>query len=374
MTANKQNYLVLDLMRGIAALFVFLGHSRAIMFTDANAGNVSGIVAKSFYFLTGFGHESVIIFFVLSGFVIAKSIDNDLQKKKWSFRNYLFNRISRLWVVLLPALILGGIFDAIGLSLFPTQISYTGKLPFLPDVAPMSRLGVSVFLGNLFFIQNIVTTTWGSNGPLWSLANEFWYYLLYPLFLSAIIIPYKTIYKIVAVVCFALIAYFVGWGIFSYFSIWLIGVAAFYIKKIKKHLMRTQIAAVVLLIIILGGIRLKWNATIFNDYSLGIATGFFVWNFAKYYSLGTIGNKVTIFLSNISYTLYLVHLPFLLFFCSLLHYVQIPFTLLHFALWTVLIIATILYAYIMWFLFERNTNKIKQYCIQFKNKISYAKH
>ena len=37
------------------------------------------------------------------------------------------------------------------------------------------------FFGNLFYLQTIVCHSYGSNGPLWSIANEFWYYVLFPL-------------------------------------------------------------------------------------------------------------------------------------------------------------------------------------------------
>jgi len=38
---------------------------------------------------------------------------------------------------------------------------------------------------NVFFLQTITVPVYGSNSPLWSLANEFWYYLLFPLLLLA---------------------------------------------------------------------------------------------------------------------------------------------------------------------------------------------
>ena len=39
---------------------------------------------------------------------------------------------------------------------------------------------------NAFFLQTIVGPTFGSNGPLWSLAYEWWYYVLFPLALGAV--------------------------------------------------------------------------------------------------------------------------------------------------------------------------------------------
>lgn len=42
------------------------------------------------------------------------------------------------------------------------------------DLAP------AVLLGNLLFLQTKITQEFGSNGPLWSLFSEFWYYVLVP--------------------------------------------------------------------------------------------------------------------------------------------------------------------------------------------------
>jgi peptidoglycan/LPS O-acetylase OafA/YrhL len=44
----------------------------------------------------------------------------------------------------------------------------------------MDHLGPEVLLGNLVFLQAILVPTWGSNGPLWSLAFEFWFYIWFP--------------------------------------------------------------------------------------------------------------------------------------------------------------------------------------------------
>jgi hypothetical protein len=34
------------------------------------------------------------------------------------------------------------------------------------------------FLGNFAFLQTICVPIFGTNGPMWSLANEFWYYII----------------------------------------------------------------------------------------------------------------------------------------------------------------------------------------------------
>lgn len=109
-------YPQLALIRGIAACVVAGGHWRCLFFQDYDGVPSPGILCKLFYFLTGFGHQAVIVLFVLSGFVICNAIHANVRKGVWSFREYLAARLTRLWVVLIPALILGDLFDSIGAS------------------------------------------------------------------------------------------------------------------------------------------------------------------------------------------------------------------------------------------------------------------
>ncbi len=44
------------------------GHLRAFVFKDYSPGG--GVVEKAFYLFTGLGHEAVIIFFAMSGFLV----------------------------------------------------------------------------------------------------------------------------------------------------------------------------------------------------------------------------------------------------------------------------------------------------------------
>ena len=42
-------------------------------------------------------------------------------------------------------------------------------------------------LTNLLNLQGVIATHYGSNGPLWSVGYEFWYYMVFPLFLAPLI-------------------------------------------------------------------------------------------------------------------------------------------------------------------------------------------
>jgi peptidoglycan/LPS O-acetylase OafA/YrhL len=168
-----------DLCRALAAMLVTVSHARDILMIDYHGPRVW----LPWYALTGFGHSGVILFFVLSGFWISRSV---LQRIDGAEHNavfwapYLIDRLARLGIVLVPALLLGGALDAVGaLALhLPIYQGMTGAHSMAPNVA--AQLTLPVFLGNLAFLQTIAVAPWGSNGPLWSLAYEFWYYIWFP--------------------------------------------------------------------------------------------------------------------------------------------------------------------------------------------------
>jgi peptidoglycan/LPS O-acetylase OafA/YrhL len=102
-------------------------------------------------------------FFVLSGYFIGTSVMESVATQRWSWRTYLVSRLTRLQLVLFPALVLGGLWDRIGMRIHQAAPIYYNPLYkfYIPSVALRST--VPVFLGNLFFLQSIVSPVFGSN-------------------------------------------------------------------------------------------------------------------------------------------------------------------------------------------------------------------
>jgi hypothetical protein len=100
--------------------------------------------------------------------------------QQWPWRTYRVSRITRLQLVLFPALVLGGSWDRIGMRIPQAPPIYFNALYklYVPSVALRST--VPVFLENLFFLQTIISPVFVSNTPLWILSSEFWYYTLFP--------------------------------------------------------------------------------------------------------------------------------------------------------------------------------------------------
>lgn len=141
---------VLEAIRGGAALYVFLGHL------------VFGVfIAKTnsvFNFLR-FGQEAVILFFLMSGFVIELSY----KKREISFINYLNKRFLRIYPLFIISILL--VFTYKILIGLPLEIkTLFGNLLMLQD---MSSLKPGTIVG-----------TYG-NSALWSLSYEWWFYVLF---------------------------------------------------------------------------------------------------------------------------------------------------------------------------------------------------
>jgi peptidoglycan/LPS O-acetylase OafA/YrhL len=183
-------YPLLDVLRGPAALLVLFGHWRNLLFKDFHEVDNPGLIVKLLYLFTGAGHEAVMLFFVLSGCVIAHVIYGLHERGSWSWRGYLSARLTRLWIVLIPALLLTAVWDRIGMWLAAGERSIYegdgfGNILNQP-VAALS--GPEVLFGNVFFLQRILVPTFGSNGPVWSISYEFVYYLAYPLLLGGLVL------------------------------------------------------------------------------------------------------------------------------------------------------------------------------------------
>ena len=70
----------LDAIRGLAALLVFWSHVRALFFVPYESVAHRNALIKVLYFFDGFGHSAVMVFFVLSGFLISSSVLRSLER------------------------------------------------------------------------------------------------------------------------------------------------------------------------------------------------------------------------------------------------------------------------------------------------------
>jgi peptidoglycan/LPS O-acetylase OafA/YrhL len=360
----------LDATRALAALLVCLGHWRNLLFVSypqLHAAHRS-LFAIS-YVLTDAGHQAVMIFFVLSGYLISGSIYRMMATGTWSWRRYLTHRVVRLWIVLIPALLLGALLDGAGLHLHAGPALYAGQVQNSLGTDVAAHYTVSRFFACLFFLQGIVIHgSFGSNGPLWSLANEFWYYILFPLGLVACRRSFSGRVRIPSGLLFLLAAWFVGKGIMLEFPIWLLGsvIAALQVPRFSVGLRGVILAVYPLVFFYLS--KARWIPSVPSDYLLGIATFFFILCLlndttaapsTRWVGLSRVGARF-------SYTLYVVHFPLLLLLTSLLvgdsRWYPDP---RHILLAVLPLVAVICYAYGVAWLTEFRTDQVRPWVESF---------
>ncbi|MBN9614504.1 MAG: hypothetical protein BGO25_06135 [Acidobacteriales bacterium 59-55] len=313
--------VLLDLLRGLAALLVLLGHWRNLLFIDYPQLTAHKLMLLVPYALSSAGHQAVVIFFVLSGYLISGSVFRSFDRNQWSWRGYLTHRIVRLWVVLIPGLLLCALWDNIGLHLHLAPALYSGAAGnhVIPDIR--TTLKPHIFFGNLFFLQSILVPIFGTDGPLWSLANEFWYYLLFPLGLVALRRRSALLQRLVSVGLFLGIAWFVRHGILLLFPVWLAGTLLAVLPPPRVG-RRARITATILYSP-LAFIFAKAHAlpSLWSDYLFGVATFFFLWivlSATHRASPDSVFTRVSRSLARSSYTLYVVHVPFAVLLVALL--------------------------------------------------------
>lgn len=318
---DTQASVLLDLVRGLAALLVVGEHWRNIFFVDYGQLPSHKLLWIPPYLLTAAGHQAVVIFFVLSGYLISGSIFRAMEQGRWSWLSYATHRLVRLWVVVVPGLLVCAACDTLGLHLHraPGLYSGLGINHITPDVRALRTM--PIFLGNLFFVQGIRVPMFGSDGALWSLANEFWYYVLFPLGLFAALRG-SWARRLICAGLFAAVWWFLNIPVLIAFPIWLLGVALFWMKPPSLRGSAARWAAggcYGLLLLFLA--RFRGLQGIASDAVLGLLTVPFLWillSARDRASPEAAGVRWSRLLARGSFTLYVVHTPILVLLASLL--------------------------------------------------------
>jgi peptidoglycan/LPS O-acetylase OafA/YrhL len=319
---NKSASAHLDMIRGLAAWAVMWGHLRALFFVDFRHLERGSLPLSVLYFFTGFGNQAVMVFFVLSGFLISSAIIGRRVSGDWSWHDYAMDRASRLYVVLIPGLLFGLLWDKMGSLLFEFRHIYSQPIDGFGTAVAQSQLTFDTFLGNLFFLQTILCPTFGSNGPLWSLANEFWYYVLFPVALAAGVAWASPSVRtaIPLTILTACLAVFLGPHILVGFLIWLTGTVLVFANANWRFLAKSRLnlyalATILLLSGCLISARSGRHVILGSDLCVGIAFSLFLFAVLQMdmEKEGSAYPRAAHFLAGFSYSLYVLHFPLLVF-------------------------------------------------------------
>jgi peptidoglycan/LPS O-acetylase OafA/YrhL len=141
---KKEYNFNLEALRGVAALLVVWGHA-----TSPNSGLDPLYTPGNNWFFTGPGHVAVLVFFVLSGYVVAGSEPEPLNRT--SIPTYVKKRFIRIYPIYLVCLLL---------ALLVAGTTYSP----------------AIILGHLTLTQGVLSPTINSISPSWSLVYEILFY------------------------------------------------------------------------------------------------------------------------------------------------------------------------------------------------------
>jgi len=317
MPGIKSYYYTLDLVRAAAACLVVVQHARNTLLVDYGDAVRPNLFWKGIYALN-FGHEAVIVFFVLSGCVVGRIVVMSAERGTWAWKDYLFDRFSRLWVVLVPALLATVLWDCISISQSsPSSFVHSGGGFAHMIVDPIARrLTWAEFAGNALFVQTILVHPLGSNGPLWSLAYEFWYYMIFPLLYFGIAGRHRAWSRGIMLAAGAALLVFVGWRIALLFLVWLLGVVAFMVHQ-RVTLGRwtkwfgmagSLLALLAIMAASRMGMEKMLGGALMMDFWMGIVSACVVF-FGLSVEPPAALSRLGAFFSSFSYSLYVFHAP-----------------------------------------------------------------
>jgi peptidoglycan/LPS O-acetylase OafA/YrhL len=351
---------LISLLRGLAAVEVAAAHLRALMYPGLRSIADPSLWFQGFAFFTGFAHQAVLVFFVISGWLVGGSLMNKLGQRHMLV-NYAIDRVTRLWTVLIPTFLLTLLFAVYTNTVSPNGINYSAA----------NEYSAVTFVGNLVGLQRIALPDFGGNFALWSLSNETWYYVLFPLL--ALLGTARGIAARGG--CLAAVVLLAAWLptiMILYFAVWLLGVAFSRIRIDCGN--GTRLGLLVLLAVVAVYFRITGDN---DDFTADTFLQDLVYSVVFVVFLSSMQFKAAAksrlflpmsrfgkFFADFSFSLYVVHLPliFLLQHWSASIGLQkfSPTMPLHFAIYLGMLAFLLFGSYLSYLLFESQTYRLRR--------------
>lgn len=301
----------LNLVRWLAALVVVMGHADMYL---GSFGGTDPANWSAFGYLGTHAHAAVMVFFVLSGYVVAYAAERKSSRGNYGFRDYFLDRWSRIYSVLLAAIGFTLALDYIGGML---SSAYADPA-LIPQDSFILRL-----MANLLGIQGIwgYRIQLGSNPALWSVGYEFIYYLLFGvLYFRANLFRRAWVGWLIAAAVLGLI----GWKMAVYFGVWLAGVAAYHASR-SGVITQRPINAWLVIAALFAANHLFVYSNILGASEM-LRDLVFAAVIALLLSLEVKqippfvqkGRSINSYMADFSYSIYAFHTPIIFFLCSLL--------------------------------------------------------
>ena len=352
--------VVISLLRGCAAIMVAAAHLRAEVFPGLRSVADASLWYKGFAFATGFSHHAVLVFFVISGWLVGGSLLNKIGQRD-AIANFAIDRMSRLWTVLIPTFVLSLLFGLGSGVLNAHSVDFS-----------TSAYSARSFAGNLIGLQTVTLPNFGENFALWSLANETWYYTMFPL-LVLLFTARSNLTRVACGATLVVLATALPAAMIAYFAIWLLGVA---FSRIRIECGNgARIGWLALLAAVSVYYRLTGNLDNFDLTTLRqdlVCSAMLLVFLSSLQFKGGAASKllrpatsVGKFFADFSFSLYVLHLPLI---ALLTHWGMARFGLrqlspdepLHYAIYAAMLAILLGGSYLSYLLFESHTYRIRR--------------
>lgn len=289
----------LDAVRFFAAMAVVFGHARLHAFGNKETEPLS--ISQAIIYHTGdLAHLAVIIFFVISGYLVGGKLYK--AHRPQFARKYLLDRATRIYTVALPMLLFGFATMLLQQKLYGQAISLRG------DTCDGTA---AELVGSLAFMHSGIMPGACFNSPFWSLIYEVFYYLFFFAVALALTTSDRRSRYVATAAAVALAVYglFEPDTLWAYATIWLLGMAI----AARSPLAGRQslfTATVIVLLFVQTALRLdnpeaKWELVM----SLLMAGSILL---LRRCDTITVPRQVSLWLAagaGMSYSLYLAHAP-----------------------------------------------------------------
>ena len=330
MKTNKVNGLTG--IRAIAAFWVLIVHSASVFYL-AQPATFPDAMNPLIPAFANYGFLGVDIFFILSGFVISLTYFDwfsvDLPARKWlaHYVRYIIFRLARIYPALMFVFLIGSLLLFL-YALPPENIPLRHWSVFFKSLPSMLMLTYSVSLTSL---SQFLKSYWCFNLPLWSISIEWVAYLFFPfLVILTATLCKKYLLFIALFLLFILQSYIYinppvfGNSILNSLSFFIFGMPAiarisadFFLGYFFYHLYQDMklyyintiyIDVAAILAIATAVVLIYFFHTI--EVLILIALGIFVFCVALNPPMigKLLSNRIMVYLGNISYSIYLVHM------------------------------------------------------------------
>jgi peptidoglycan/LPS O-acetylase OafA/YrhL len=281
-----------------------------------------GLFLKLFYFITDLHGEAVVIFFVLSGFLIGGSLADSMQRGSFDLVRYLIARFVRIYIVYIPALVITEAVFLFG-SLLLSDPGAGDNRPLFSQ-QQMDFGGVSQAICHLAGLQGFSCLPWEQNPALWSLGYEWALYLFAPAIIGLIVWKASPGVRLIGGVLVCAIAATVcehpksgvGW-----FIVWFLGVASY--RILHARLVPLPAGFLGAGLIIAGMAMRLLNAGVLETDTI-IAAGIAIVIACRPMVAFPFAPRLSGWAAGFSYTLYAIHTPLVYLSVAIFQHIGFP--------------------------------------------------